>query len=96
MKISQNVFNLQGGHHYIIEMAKFNVQRTIIRKVGKPELGFMCSARRLIVLYICVKYGENILDGIRVVERTRMMEAQTDGRPFLWMDTYWVLNVKIP
>ena len=41
----------------------------------------MCSVRRLIVFYICVKFGENISDGIRVMERTRMMEAMTtDGR----------------
>ena len=39
----------------------------------------MCSASYLIVLYICVKFGEIISDGIRVVERTRMMEALTDG-----------------
>ena len=38
----------------------------------------MCSASCLIVLYICVKFGENVSDGIRVVERTRMMEELTD------------------
>ena len=31
----------------------------------------MCSARRLMVLYICVKFLENITNGIRVMERTR-------------------------
>ena len=43
----------------------------------------MFSAGYLIVLYICVKFGENISDGIRVMEQTGMMEAlidrQTDG-----------------
>ena len=39
----------------------------------------MCSARRLMVLYVCVKFGKNISDGIRVMEQTRMMEAMTDG-----------------
>ena len=48
------VFNLQSGHKYMVEMAMFNLQRAITSKVGKPELQFMCSARRLIVLYICV------------------------------------------
>ena len=43
----------------------------ITPKGGRPELRFMCPARRLIVIYI----GENILDGITVMERTRMMEA---------------------
>ena len=51
-----NVFNLQSGHE-----ANICVQRA----KGKPELRFMCSARRLTVLYICVKFGENILDGIK-------------------------------
>ena len=48
----------------------FHVQRAITPKVGKPELEFMCSARCLIVLYICVKFCENITNGIRVMERT--------------------------
>ena len=39
----------------------------------------MCSACCLIVFYICVKFGENISDGIRVRERTQMMERLTDG-----------------
>ena len=38
----------------------FNVQRAITPKVGKPELRFMCSSHCLVVLYICVKFGENI------------------------------------
>ena len=57
----------------------FNDQKGNNPKVGKPELIFMSSACRLIVLYICVKFGENILDGIRVMEWTRMME-EPDGR----------------
>ena len=44
----------------MVKMAMFNVQRAIIPKVGKPELRFMCSARRLIVLYSYVKFRENI------------------------------------
>ena len=49
----------------------------------------MCSACRLIVIYICVKFGENVSDGIRVMERTQMMEALTDGRTDV--RTKWVL-----
>ena len=45
----------------MVEMAVFNVQRA---KVAKPELRFMCSAPRLIMLYICAKYRENITNGI--------------------------------
>ena len=66
----QTVFNLQSGHEYTLEMAMFNVHRAITPKVGKPEFQFMCSACCLIVLYISVKFPENISDGIRVMERT--------------------------
>ena len=63
----------------MIEMAMFNVQRAITPKVSKAELWFICFACRLIVLYIYVKFGENIIDGIRVKERIKMMEVLTDG-----------------
>ena len=60
MKISQMVFNLQSGHEYMVEKAMFYIQRGITSKVGKPELWFMCSACRIMVLYICMKFCENI------------------------------------
>ena len=63
-KISRMVFNLQSRHKYKVEMANFNVQRAI---TPKAELQFMCSAHHLTVLYICVKFLENILDSIRVM-----------------------------
>ena len=63
----------------MVEMAKFNVQRAIPPKIGKPELWFMCSAHRLMVLYIAVKFRENISNGIRVMERTRNHKALMDG-----------------
>ena len=47
----------------MVEMAMFNVQRALPPKVGKPELWFICSARRLIVVYIFEKFCENILNG---------------------------------
>ena len=42
----------------MVEM--FNIQRAIAPKVGKPELWIMYSAHRLMVLYIYVKFCENI------------------------------------
>ena len=66
------VFNLQSRHAYMVEMAIFNVQRAITPKGGNPELCFICSALRLMVLYICVKFCENITNCIRVMERTRV------------------------
>ena len=61
----------------MVEMAMFNVQRAITPKIGKQELLLMCSTR-LMMLYICLKFGENISEGIRVMERPQMMEALTD------------------
>ena len=56
----------------MVERAKFNVQRAITQEVGKPELRFMCSACCLMVLYICVKFGENISNSFQLKERTRV------------------------
>ena len=50
----------------------FNVQRALTPKIAKPVLLFMCSAHRLIVLYICVKFCENISNGFQLTERTRV------------------------
>ena len=69
MKISLKDFNLQSGHKYMLKIAMFNVQRAITPNVGKSELLFLCSARCLIVLYIFVKFRENITNGMK---RTRV------------------------
>ena len=82
--ISQTVFNLQSRHKYMVKMAMFNVQRTITPKVGKPELRFMCSASCLLVFYICVKYRENILDGIRVMGWTQWDGSALDLEMDRW------------
>ena len=58
-------------------MAMFYVQRAITPKVGKSELQFMCFAHCLIVLYFCVKFGENISEGISYGVDTN--DGSTDG-----------------
>ena len=50
-----------------------NTQRAITPKVGKPELRFMCSARRLMVFNICVKFHENMSSRFKVMEWTRKL-----------------------
>ena len=37
-----------------------NTHRAITPKVGKPELQFLFSARRLMVFNVCVKFYENV------------------------------------
>ena len=41
------------------------------KKKCNPELRFLRSALRLMLLYICVKFHENISNGFGVTERTR-------------------------
>ena len=38
----------------------------------------MFPAHRLMMVYICTKFHENILNGIRVMERTRKVNGRTD------------------
>ena len=48
-------------------------QREITPKIyNGQELRFLCSARRLMMLYICMKFRENILNGFQVIEQTRL------------------------
>ena len=53
------------------------MQRAITPKVGKPELQFMCSACRLMVFNICVKFHENMSSGFKVMEGTRKLLTDT-------------------
>ena len=86
IKISGMVFNLQSEHEYIVKMAIVNrngcvqCSKSNNSKSRKSELLLISSARRLRVLYNTVKFRENISDGIKVMERIRMIEALTDGR----------------
>ena len=54
-----------------------NTQRAITPKVGNPELWFLCSARRLMVFIVCVKFHENMSSGFKVMERTRKLLTDT-------------------
>ena len=56
----------------MVKMDMFNVQWAITPNVGRPELLSMCFARCLMVLYIYVKFRENITNDFRVMERTRV------------------------
>ena len=69
MKICQAVLKIWSGHN----KKHVNTQRAITPKVGKPELRFMCSARRLMMVNVCVKFHENMSSGFKVMERTRKL-----------------------
>ena len=48
-----------------------NDQREITPKIYKAELWFLCTTHLLIVLYICMKFHLNNLNGCQLTERTR-------------------------
>ena len=54
-------------------MKILNTQRAITPKVEKAELRFMCSASRLMVFNVCMKFRENMSSGFKVMERTRKL-----------------------
>ena len=48
-----------------------NDRREITPKIYKAELWFLCMTHRLIVLYNCMKFHLNSLNGCQLTERTR-------------------------
>ena len=59
----------------------FPFQRAITRKICNPELRFLCSARRPMLVNIPVKFHRDILNGFRVTERTRFLtDRRTDDQ----------------
>ena len=54
-------------------MKIINTQWAITPKVGKPELQFMCSARRLMMFNVCVKFHEIMSSGFKIMELTQKL-----------------------
>ena len=70
--------NMSSGFKIMARTRKIvNTQRAITQKVEKPELRFLCSARRLMVFKVCVKFHENMSSGFKVMERTRKLLTDT-------------------
>ena len=60
----------------VIERTRFLVQklqRGIIPQKNVGGVTVLISARRLVMLYISTKFCEIILNGIKVIERTRFL-----------------------
>ena len=88
---SRTVSELWSGHEYMVEMAMFNVQWAIAPKSRQPELWFLCSAHRLMVLCF-VKISQTVSElwsGHEIIKRRRT-DTQYFGRcniiprHFLW------------
>ena len=65
--------NMSSGFKVMERTRKLLTQRAITPKIGKPELRFMCSARRLMVINVCVKFHENMSSGFKIMEWTRKL-----------------------
>ena len=65
-----------------------NTKRAITQKVDEPELRFMCSARRLMVFNVCVKFHENMSSGFKVMERTRKLLTDTHTHTYTHTHTH--------
>ena len=59
--------NLQSGHEIALQ---YN-QMEITPKISKADLSFLCMTHCLIVLYNCMKFHLNYLNGCQLTERTR-------------------------
>ena len=55
-------------------------QRPITTKLYRQELWFLCSAGYLMMLYISMKFHENISNGFQVTERTQNDHCQISKR----------------
>ena len=58
------------GTRFCQETATHKVQRDVTQNVSIQELWFLCSARRLLLVNICMKFHEDILNGFKVTEWT--------------------------
>ena len=58
-----NSFKLQSGHNFVLETATYKVQRGITQKVSIQELWFLRSAHCLMLVNICMRFHEGILNG---------------------------------
>ena len=57
------VLKLQSGRDFVLETATCKVQRGITQKVSIQELWFLSCACRLMLVNICMKFHEGILNG---------------------------------
>ena len=71
------VSELQSGHDHIAKSIIFNFKGPYFQKYAIQSYG-SCALYVVSLLYICVKFHENISNGFRLTERTRFCDRQTD------------------
>ena len=65
-----NGFKVIERHEFVTETATYKVQWDVTQKVSIQVLWFLHSACRLMLVNICVKFHEDTLNGLKVIERT--------------------------
>ena len=70
MKISQQFSKLLSGHYFQTEIFKGH---NSLKNVGRVMVLNLCTSSydALYLIYICTKFHENILVGIKVIEQTQ-------------------------
>ena len=70
MKNSQQCSKLLSGHYFQTEIFK---GLNSLKNVGRVIVLNLCTSSydALYLVFICTKFHENILDGIKVIERTQ-------------------------
>ena len=70
MKISEKFSKLLSGHYFQTEMFKGH---NSLKNVGPVMVLNLCTSSydALYLVYICIKFHENILVGIKVIEQTQ-------------------------
>ena len=91
----KQVFRLQSGHKYMIEIIIYNVQRAATAKVGKQELQFLCFTCHLMVVNILCSLmkisnrvfklpsGHEYMTKISIYTVQRAITPKV-GKPLLW------------
>ena len=70
MKTSQQFSKLLSGHYFQTENFKGH---SSLKNVGRVMVLNLCTSSydALYLVYICTKFHENILDSMKVIERTQ-------------------------
>ena len=70
MNVFLTFFKLLRGNDFVTETATYKFKGKLTQKVSIQELWFLHSACRLMLVNICMKFHEVILNGIKVIELT--------------------------
>ena len=66
----KNVYGIRVLFFFFFFFLKLGFLFSAHRLMTSMELRFFFPAHPLMVVYVCTKFHENILDGIKVIERT--------------------------